>query len=249
MRRGTVRPRVMLATVLALTGPAILASAGPAVSAAAQSAPAIEITGATYAELDDASGVWTLRGAPVVVRRGLIVLHAPAIAYDTRAQLLRAGGGVVYADEVLTLEARSMTVWLDDERLLAEDGVRAAHPGASLRLTAARLEVYGKEQRLVATGAPAVTSPEGTITADRIEAFAREQELIAEGTVRIVREDIDGRAPRLRLQRREAVAVLSGGAVVRQGASEARAPTIAVDLRRRRITASGGATLTVQTGR
>lgn len=220
----------------------------PAAPATAQS-PAVDITGATYAELDDAAGTWTLRGAPVVVRRGATTVRAPAIVYDTRQQVVRASGGASYADEALTLEARQITVWMEEERLLAEEGVIAEQPREHLRLTAARLEAFGNEQRLVATGSPAVTSPEGSITGERIEAFAETQELVADGNARITREDIDGRAPRVLLRRREAVAVLSGGAVVRQGPNEARAQTVTVDLRRRRITASGGATITVQTGR
>lgn len=227
---------------------ALLVMLIPAAPAAGQS-PAVEITGATYAELDDATGMWTLRGNPVVVRRGPVTVRAPAIVYDTAQQIVRASGGVSYADDALTLEARQITVWMEDERLLAEDRVVAEQPREGLRVSAARLEAFGKEQRLVATGAPAVTSPEGAITADRIELVAERQELVADGSARIVHEDIDGRAPRLVLRRRDSVAVLSGGAVVRQGPNEARAQTITVDLRRRRITASGQATVTVQTGR
>lgn len=194
---------------------ALSVAVGPA---RAQPAPATDITGATYAELDDATGIWTLRGAPVSVRRGATTVQAGAITYDTRAQVLRATGGVRYDDGTMTVEAPQVTAWLAEERLLA-------------------------------TGTPVVTMPQGTLTADRVEVLAGGEDVVAEGSARLVHEDVEGRAPRLVLQRRLALATFSGGAVVRQGPDEARAQTITVDLRRRRITARGAAVITVQTDR
>lgn len=234
-------------TVRRLLAVALLAVAVHQVPAAA-AAPPVEITGATFAELDDATGRWTLRGAPVLIRRGAVTVRAPAIVYDSQQQIIRGSGGVVYDDGALRLEAGQITVWVADERLLAEDRVTAIQTREGLRMAAGRLEAFGKERRVVATGSPVVTSSEGAITADRIELLAELDELVAEGSVRLVREDVEGLAPHLVLRRRDAVAVLSGGAVVRQGANEARAQTITLDLHRRRITATGGATIRVQVG-
>lgn len=232
----------------------LLCAAGAPANAQPSSPPQglpIEVTGATYAELNDATGIWQLRGNPVLVRRGAMTLRAPAVTYDTRQQTVRAAGGVSYADETLTLEAPEVTMWIQDERLLAVGSVVAEQSAASdrIRLTAARLEAYGKERRLLATGAVEVSSADGTLAGERMEAFAEREELVAEGNARIAREDIEGRAPRIVLRRRDGIAVLTGGAMVRQRGSEVRAEIVTVDLRRRRITASGQATITVQTER
>ncbi len=215
------------------------------------SRPPVEVTGATYAELDDATGIWQLRGNPVLVRRGAVSLRAPAITYETRAQTVRATGGVSYADETLTVQAAELMMWMVEEKLLAAGSVVAEQSGGSgrIRLTAARLEASRKEQRLLATGAVEVRSSDGTLAGDRVEAFGEREELVAEGNARIVHEDIEGQAPRIVLRRRDGVALLSGGAVVRQARNEVRAQTVSVDLRRRRITAAGRATITVQVER
>ena len=212
----------------------------------AQPAPPVEVEGATYAELDDRSGVWTLRGSPVAVRRGVVTVQAPVLTYDRRAGVVRATGGARYTDEELSVDAPQIAVWLEDERMLADGGVAAEQRPERRRLVAARLEVFRRERRLVATGTPVVTGPEGRLAADRIEAFGEREEITAEGDGRFVYEEIDGRAPRITLRRRPATATLTGGAVVRQGPHEVRAQTITVELERRRIVASGQAMITVQ---
>ncbi len=214
------------------------------------SAPA-EITGATYAEMDEATGIWQLRGSPVTVRRGAVTLRAPSITYDTRRQIVRANGGVSYHDESLTLESVEMTVWIQEERLVATDQVRGEQRRGTDRISlhAGRLEAFNKEQRVVLTGSPVIASPDGTLSADRMSLSTEREELLAEGNARVVREDIEGIAPRLLLRRRDGVAVLSGGAVARQGSNEARAETITIDLRQRRFVATGQAHLVIQPGR
>ena len=230
----------------------LLVLCAPVVAAQPQGTPgALEVDGATYAELDEGTGLLTLRGAPVVVRRGERRLRAPSIIYDTRQHILRATGGVAFADQTLSLDAAEVTVWIDDDRLVAAGGVGAVQgQGAdALRLRAGRLEVFGRERRAVATGSVEVTAEATTLTGDRVDASLARDELSAEGNGRIVRGDIEGRAPRVLLRRREGIAVLSGGATVRQGVNEARAETITVDLRRRRVTASGRAMLVLRPSR
>lgn len=114
----------------------------------AQAAPPIEVDGATYAELDDATGIWTLRGAPVAVRRGDAVIEAAALTYETRAQLVRAAGGVTYRDDALFVSAPRMTAWLGEGRLLAEGGVTARVPDATLE--AGRVEAFAGREEVVA---------------------------------------------------------------------------------------------------
>ena len=222
-----------------------LAAAGAQAQTPADPSGALEIEGATYAEFDERTGVLTLRGLPVTIRRGVMQLRAPSIVYDAGRRLLQASGGVHYADARAVLDAPRVTVWIDEERVLAEDGVRGIQGQGpeAVTLRAARLEVFGRDGRAVATGGVEMSTQEMTLTAARVEATQAREEIVAEGDARVVRADIDGRAPRILVRRSEGTAVLSGGAVVRQGANEARAATITVDLRRRRFTAEGQAIL------
>ena len=241
-----MRGIVWLVLLLLILAPRVLAA-----QPAGEAPGALEVEGATYAELDEGSGLLTLRGSPVTVRRGTMTLRAPAIVYDTKQRMLRASGGAAFADATLSLEAAEATVWIAEDRLQAAGGVVATHglgPDA-IRLRAARLEVLGRDRRAVATGAAEVTSRDATMTADRVEVALARDELIAEGNARLVREDIVGRASRVVVRRAEDIAVLSGGAVVRQGQNEARAETITVDLRRRRFTASGHVSFVLHPGR
>ncbi len=212
---------------------------------ASAAAPPVDVTGASYAELDDRTGLWTLRGNPVTVRRGPITVRAPSITYDTRLLIVHATGGVTYSDDSLSLEAAQITAWIMEERAVAEVRVVATQPRQNIRITAGRLEVFGKEQRLLATGIPAVSSPDGSLSGDRIEAFGQRDEVVAEGAARLTYEDITGSALRIVLRRRDGVAVFSGGAILRQGHNEVKAEEITADLRRRRVTASGQASVTV----
>jgi len=228
---------------------ALAASGAQAQSAG--SSGAVEIEGATYAEFDERSGLLTLRGAPVTVRRGAARLRAPSVVYDAVRRHVQASGGVDYADPQLTVEAPRVTVWIDEERLLADGGVRGTQGQGSdaVSLRAVRLEVFGRDGRAVATGAVEVRAEDVTVTAERVEAVRARDELVADGNARVVRGEIDGRAPRVLVERAAGTAILSGGAVVRQGAHEARAETITVDLRRRRFTAEGRAVLLLHPGR
>ena len=208
-------------------------------------APPVDVTAASYAELDDRSGIWTLRGNPVTIRRGPITVRAPSITYDTRLLIVHATGGVSYSDESLSIEAPQITAWIMEERALAQDRVVATQPRQNVRITAGRLEVFCREQRVLATGPAAISSPDGSLSGDRIEAFGGRDEVVADGAARLTYEDIEGSAPRIVLRRRDGLAVFSGGAVLRQGHNEVRAEVITADLRRRRVTASGQAAITV----
>jgi lipopolysaccharide export system protein LptA len=230
----------------------LLALSAPAGSAQPHIAPGVlEVEGATYAELDEGTGLLTLRGQPVAVRHGERRMRAPSITYDTRRHIVRASGGVAFLDQAWTLEAVEVTVWIDEDRLVADGGVTASErqDADPVRVRAARLEVFGRERRAVASGSVEVITQETTLTGDRVDASLARGELTADGGARLVRGDIEGRAPRVLLRRGEGIAVLSGGATVRQGVNEARAETITVDLRRRRVTASGRASLVLHPSR
>lgn len=159
----------------------LIATAGPA--AAQPAPPALEVTGATYVEFDEASGLWQLRGSPVVVTRGPKTIRAPEMTYDGRGQVVRGTGGVTYTDGASSLTAAVVTVWLREERLLAEGQVAAVlrEEQRESRLQSERLEVWTKERRAVGTGGAVLRRGEMTATGDRIEYDERTQRAVATG--------------------------------------------------------------------
>src|SRR2546426_551110 len=122
--------------------------------ATAQQPVPLDVTGATRVEFDDSAGVWELLGNPVTVRRGLVVLQAPAVRYDTRDQIVIASSGVSYGDDVLTAFAGTVTVWVREGRAVAEGDVQVTTRGdAPIELRAARVELLQKQRYLIASGA------------------------------------------------------------------------------------------------
>lgn len=245
-------------------------------AAPAQPPPAlIEVTGATRVEFDDAAGVWELAGTPVIIARGPVILRAPAVRYDTKEQLVTAWGGVSYEDEMLAVAAASVTVWVLDERAVADGDVTAVYRGAEqVQLSAARVELSGRPARTtasggavlihqhgtvtadqiayddgirqaVARGGAVAETSEGTLRADQITAFIGREEVVADGNVVITRGDLEGRSARAIMRQQTGVAELSGGAVVRWGPHVVSAAFITVDLRARRLDAGGGVHLVV----
>lgn len=234
----------------------------------------VEISGATRVEFDEGTGVWDVSGNPVVATRGSLVLRAPVIRYDTRPQILIATGGVAYRDDLLAVSAVSVTLWVQEERAIAEGDVAVVRYGTGpTTLHAARVEVSRPSgqliatggatlargsatviaeqityddpaQRAVATGSARVETAEGLLVADRIEARLATGEATADGRVRVVRGDLDGRADKVILRQRAAIVELSGSAVARLGRNTIEAPAITIDLQARRVTATGGAHLT-----
>lgn len=237
--------------------------------------PPIEISGATYSEFDESSGVWVMRGDPVVATRGAITVRAPLIRYDSRQQTVHATGGVTYIDGTLSANALAVTLWVQEERAVAEGDVSAVlrrDGGQQLRcdrlevwsrdhrvvatgrvqmahrdgtLSGERLEYDDREQRAVLTGNPRAVTSDGSLTADRIEGRLSGQEMIAEGNVILTHDDTEGHAPKVVLRQQDGVAVLSGGATLRRGRNLTSAQTITVDLRQRRVVAAGQAHIVI----
>lgn len=237
--------------------------------------PPIEISGASRVEVDDAVGVWVLEGSPVVISRGSARLRAPSVRYDARSQVVVATGGVAYSDPSGEIQARTLTVWLAEERVLADGDVSvlAAGPPA-VEMRAARAEAdrargvvtasgdvtvrredlilrardvayHQADRRVTAAGDAVVESPAGVLAADRMTALLEEDVLEADGRVRYRYRDISGTADRVRLDWRSRVAVLFGTATAQMGPHRLTAEVLTVDLAARRITAAGAARLTV----
>ena len=256
-------------TVLACVLVAVVAS-GPAT---AQPPMQLEVTGATRVEFNDSAGVWELYGNPVTVRRGPVVLEAPAVRYSTRDQIVIASSGVSYGDEMLTASAGTVTVWLREGRAVAENEVQVAYRlSEPVELRAGRVELLQKPRVLIASGAArlargpwAITAdqitydhparravasgsvqahtPDGMLGADRVEAQLLAEELIADGHVVITRDTVEGHAAHAVFRQQAGQAELSGDALVRLGRNAVQAPVITIDLRARRVTATGGAHL------
>lgn len=268
MWRSPSFPRWIAAAATALAWAAVIPST--AHGATGQTPPTlIEVSGATRVEFDDATGVWELQGTPVIIARGPVTLRAPAARYDTKEQLVTAWGGVSYDDELLAVSAASVTVWVLDERAVADGDVSAVYRGGEqAQLSAARVEIFGRPAQItasggavlvhqrgtvtaeeiaydetggqvVASGSAVAETAEGTLRADQITAFLGRNELVADGNVVITRGDLEGRSARAIFRQQTGVAELSGGAVVRLGPHTISASAIAVDLRTRRVDASG----------
>lgn len=246
-----------------------LAFAPAAGQARAQQPVPLEVTGATRVEFDDSAGVWQLYGNPVTVRRGNVTLHAPAVRYDAKDQIVIASSGVSYGDDVLTAFAGTVTVWLKEGRAVAESDVQVTYQSEPVELHAARVDLSQRQRILIASGAArlsrgssAITADqiaydhpakravasgsvqartsEGTLGADRVEALLPAEEFIADGHVVVTRSNLEGHAAHAVFRQRPGMVELSGGAVVRVGRQIIQAPVITADLRAGRVTAAGG---------
>jgi len=73
--------------------------------ASAQPPVPVEVTGATYTEYDARTGVWIIRGAPVVLTRGGTRVEAGTIRYESSTGVFASTGGVVVRHDALLLRA------------------------------------------------------------------------------------------------------------------------------------------------
>lgn len=145
--------------------------------------PPIDVTGATYVEFDDSTGVWKLKGNPVAVTRGTTTIRAAVMEYDSRQQIVRASGGVSYADPSGTFSSVQATAWLQEERLLAEGEVSGVfrEGGQETYLRSQSVEAWRKDRRAVATGAAQVRRGEFTLTSSRVEYLEAQHKATATG--------------------------------------------------------------------
>lgn len=148
-----------------------------------QPSPPTDVTGATYVEFDASTGIWVLRGNPVVVTRGTASVRAPSITYDSRQQIVRATGGVAYADTSAALDAARATVWLAEERVLAEGEVSGVlrEGGGETRLASDTLEAWRRERRAVATGNVQIRRGAFALAGNHVEYLEIQQKVIAGG--------------------------------------------------------------------
>lgn len=187
--------------------------------------PALEVTGATRIEYDDAARQWNFRGAPVVVARGTTRIEAPQILYveRTREVTLPAGGRV--ATPELELQADRIVANLSS-RHIAADGRVAGR--------------FADEED--SSNAPAGRRIWGTFAAARVELDDRPalRQIVATGQVVVVRDDrrISGDRVVYNLGTRQGR--IDGHAEMGQGGDRLlRADRVVADLGRRTAEADG----------
>ncbi len=172
-------PSSLLAVILVL----LMAATASAQAPRPQPSPPTDVTGATYVEFEESTGIWVLRGSPVVVTRGTASVRAASIMYESRQHIVRATGGVAYADASAALDAARATVWLAEERVLAEGGVSGVlrESGSETRLASDTLEAWRKERRAVATGNVQIRRGAFTLAGGAVEYLETQQKVIALG--------------------------------------------------------------------
>lgn len=156
--------------VMAVLFPPAGAAAQSALPTAQGSGLPIEVSGAAVAEFDARTGVWILRGSPVVITRGATRLEAAQIRYAERTGVAVASGGVVVRHDAMTLRAGEAEARLRQQFIVARGEVilTERRPEGEARLTAGRVEAYLGERRVEATGRPLLSYRGGQLSGESI---------------------------------------------------------------------------------
>jgi lipopolysaccharide export system protein LptA len=181
-----------------------------AVAAAPLGRPALEVTGASRIEYDDASQEWVFRGPRVVVVRGTLRIEASEVRYAEKVhEVTLPGGGTVSTP---TLEVTA-------DRLMANLQIR--HVTAEGRVAGR----FSDE---------AVPKTWGTFTAHRVEVDDRpeQRQFVATGQVVIMRDDRRLSGDRVVYDHRAQQGTVDGQAELARGSDRLRADHVFADLRR-----------------
>lgn len=241
-RRPSDRRRIRCA-VLAIFALGMLAAGAPA-RAQSQAEPApIEISGATYVEYDDATGVVRVVGAPAVVSRGQTTLRAPRLRFDQRARVIAAEGGVDLAGPDLAVRAESAELLLSDDRIFAHGDVRmrSVRGAQSIALAAPEVEGSLRTRRFAATGGVTVTRGEWTLTGRRVDYDDATRVALTTGDAVARLKDATMTAQVITLFVDEEIARAEGSVRIRRGDLIGTAPRADVFGRDNRAILSGGA--------
>lgn len=203
----------------------------------------VEVSGASWIEYEDATGVLAAEGAPVVVTRGRTELRAPRIRYDVRARLITGTGGVTVADAELWLRAASVEVRLDDEGLRASGDVVVRGTGGAAHTTLSAPELVGSLQtrRFVATGGVIVTRGEWTVVGHRVDYDDHRRLAVVTGEPIARFRDATMAARTIQLWLAEERARGEGDVRIRRGDLVGQAPRADISARDHRAVLSGGA--------
>jgi len=203
----------------------------------------IEISGATYLEYEDATGLLRAEGAPVVVTRGRTVLRAPRLRYDQRARVIAAEGGVEITEPELTMRADAADLRLTDDRIRARGDVRMRGTRDGQPVTLAAPEVDGslRTRRFTATGGVSVTRGEWVLTGRRVEYDDATRVAVVSGEPKAQFKEATMTAQVITLFVADEIARAEGSVHVRRGDLVGTAPRADIFGRDGRAVLSGGA--------
>ncbi len=237
----TIQQRVWV-WVMVITA-AFLAQLMPSPAAFAVQPPAIVVTGASYIEVDDRSGMWEMRGDPVTVTRGRQIVRARSMTYDSRTMVLSARGSVQVEDERVTASSATVVAYLHEERLVAEGEVIAvvAEPTPATGLRADRLEVWSAQQRALATGAVTLTRGDVAVTGIHIAYDLRAQQVVATSRPKVAIPHATVTADQIAVQLDKEELTADGNVQLTADELEGSAPIVVVQNRAHLATLSGGA--------
>lgn len=225
---------------------ALCAFWGPAARAqtpAAAATSVIELSGATYLEYDEGSGVWRAEGTPAVATRGTTVLRSPRIRYDQRARILIAEAGAELADANLAVRADSVEFHLGDDRIRARGTVRVTggRGDQTATLTAPEVEGSLKTRRFVATGGVLLLRGEWRLSGRRLEYDDAARTAAATGEPEARFRDASLTADLITLLMDEEIGRGIGSARLRRGDLSGGARRVEIFLKEGRATLTGDA--------
>ncbi len=173
----------MTALVILAVSAASAAAQAPVPAQRTSGPQPVQITGATYVEYDEATGIWRVEGAPVTVTRGQTVVRAPRGRFDERARIVTAEGGVDVIEPGMTLRADAVELRLADERIRARGNVRlvSTRDGQAATLVAPEAEGSLATRRFAATGGVSITRGEWTVTGRRVDYDDTDQVAVISG--------------------------------------------------------------------
>lgn len=165
-RLPPVRHAIIWALVWAAVGPAPAAAQAPA-----PEPQVIEITGASYVEFDEATGMWKAEGQPVAVTRGRTVLRAPRVRYDQRAGVVAAEGGIELADRGIVVSGDTADLRLAEDRVRAAGNVKivSAREAPPTEMRAPEADGSLRTRRFSATGGVSLVRGDATLTGRRLD--------------------------------------------------------------------------------
>lgn len=161
-RQSLVRRVVLLVLAWAMAVPA---------SAGAQGSAAVEITGASRVEFEEATGVWIAEGQPVTITRGQTVLRASRVRYDQRARVVTAEGDVELGEPGISLSADAAELRFVDERVRATGRVKVVSTRVDPPVELRALQVDGvlQTRTFTAVGDVSLVRGDATLSGRRLD--------------------------------------------------------------------------------
>lgn len=237
--RTASSPLNVLRGALIVVGLASLSESGalaaPPAHAPVPRPPAIDVSGASTIEYQDARQEWVFRGPQVVIVRGTLRIEAPEIRYLAAARQIEVLGRGTISTPTLEVGADRIVAMLPARHVTASGSVQ----GRFLDEGAAQGDAGGPSAPGVPGGASSggAAAPEGrwaTFSADTVEADDRPDagQIVATGQVAVLRGTQQLRADQIVYDRMSRQGTADGHAVLAQGADRLLADHIVADLDR-----------------